>query len=235
MTGVALPWRGHHRTVVSRSGKGRCGLVTGLASLGAWDVVSWFTRRRRAVMARRAACRDALVAELRSRKRRCRPVAGLARRRCRHMGGGFAPRRRAVVAGRTATHDPRVVKCGAQERRRRLMAGLARLRRRDVTRRFAPRRRAVVARRTTTHDSRVVISVGHKQPIRRAHSMAGIARSSCRHVPGRLPRSLDTVVTSYTSTWNNSRMFEGRTSPANCPVATVTAHGRRNMSRRLAY
>jgi hypothetical protein len=100
--------------------------------------------------------------------------------------------------------------------------------------RLASRGRAVMARRTATHDSRVVISVGHKQPIRRAHSMAGIARSSCRHVPGRFPRSLDTVVTSYTSTWPNSRMFEGRTSPANRSVTTVAGHGRRNMSRRLA-
>ena len=65
--------------------------------------------------------------------------------------------------------------------------------------------------------------------------MAGVAGSSCRQVPSRLPLSLDTVVTSCTSTWPNSRMFEGRTNPANRPVATVAAHGRRNMRRRLAY
>jgi hypothetical protein len=118
MAGVALPWRGHHRTVVSRSGKGRCGLVTGLASRGDRDVVRWFAQRRRAVVAGRTASRNARVVELCSRKRRRRLMAGLAGLRRRDVTCRFAQRRRAVVAGRTATHDPRVVKCGAQECRR---------------------------------------------------------------------------------------------------------------------
>lgn len=65
--------------------------------------------------------------------------------------------------------------------------------------------------------------------------MAGIARSSCSEVPSRLPLSLDTVVTSCASAWHDSRMFEGRPRPAYRPMATVAAHGRRNMRRRLAY
>ena len=150
------------------------------------------------------------------------------------MGRRLPARRRPVMARRAPRRDSRVIECRARKRRRRSVAGLTGLRRRHMGRRLAPRRRPVMARRAAAHNSRVIISVGHKQPIRRAHSMAGIARSSCRHVPGRLPWSLDTVVTSCTSTWPNPRMLEGRTSPANRPVATVAAHGRRNMTRRLA-
>ena len=188
MAGVALPWRGHHRTVVSRSGKGRCGLVTGLASRGDRDVVRW-----------------------------------------------FAQRRRAVVTGRTATDDPRVTELCSRKRRRGSMARIAGLRRRHVTRRFTPRCRAVMAGGAgARHHTSVIVTCAGKYPIRRTHSMAGIARSSSSHVPSRLPRSLDTVVASSASTWPNSSMFEGRTSPANRPVATVAGHGRRNMGRRLA-
>ena len=150
------------------------------------------------------------------------------------MRGRLAPRRRPVMARGTARRDARVVKHGTRKRRRGPVARLARLRRWHMRGRLAPYCRSVMARGTARRDARVIISVGHKQPIRRAHSMAGIARSSCRHMPGRLPRSLDTVVASYTSTWPNSRMFEGRTSPANRPVATVTGHGCWNMCSRLA-
>jgi hypothetical protein len=155
--------------------------------------------------------------------------------RRRHMCRRLASRRRPVMARRAPRRDPRVVKRSPDKRRRGLMAGLARLRRRDVCRRLPPRRRPVMARRAPRRDPRMIISVGHKHPIRCAHSMAGIARSSCRQVPSRLPLSLDTVVTSCTGTWPNSRMFEGRARPANRPVATVAAHGRRNMRRGLAY
>ena len=235
MTGVTLSWRRHHPTVVSRSGKGRCGLVTSLASRGDRNVVRRFAQRRRAVMAGGASRRDPRMAELRSRKGRGRFVAQFARRRGRHMRGGLAPCRRPVMAGRTPRHDPRVIKRGPQERRGGLMAGLAGLRGRNVRGGLAPCRRPVMAGRTPRHDPRMIISVGHKHPIRCAHSMAGIARSSCRQVPGRLPLSLDTVVTSCTSTWPNSLMFEGCARPANRPMAAVTGHGRRNMSSRLPY
>jgi hypothetical protein len=168
-------------------------------------------------------------------KRRRRLMAGLAGLRRRHVRSRLAPRRRPVMARRAPAHDSRVVERGSQERRRRLMAGLAGLRRRHVRSRLAPRCRPVMARRTPRRDPRVVISIGHKLPIRRTHAMAGIARSSCSQVPGRLPLSLDTVVTSCTSTWTNSRMFEGCASPTNRPMATVTVHSRQNMTRRLAY
>ena len=208
--------------------------MTGLASRGGRDVVRRFAQRRRAVMARGTARRDPRVAELRSRKGRRRSVAQFAGRRRRDMRRCLAPCGRAVMTGRAPAHDPGMIKHGARKRRRGSVAGLTGLRRRHVRGRLAPCRRPVMARRAAAHNSRVIISVGHKQPIRRAHSMAGIARSSCRHVPGRFPWSLDTVVTSCTSTWPNPRMLEGRTGPANRPVATVAAHGRRNMTRRLA-
>jgi hypothetical protein len=162
-------------------------------------------------------------------------MARLAPERGRNVTRCLAQSRRPVMARRAPRHDPRVIKRRARKRRRRLMACLAGLRRRHVRGRFPPRRRPVMARRAPRRDPRVIISAGHKHPIRCAHSMAGIARSSCRHVHSRLPLSLDTVVTSCTSTWPNSRMFECRTNPANRPVATVTAHGRRNMTCRLAY
>ncbi len=149
--------------------------------------------------------------------------------------GHLAPRCRPVMAGRAARRDPRMVERRPRKGRRGSVAGLARLRRWDVRGHLAPRRRPVMTGRAARRDSRVIISVGHEQPIRRAHSMAGIARSSCRHVPGRLPWSLDTVVTSCTSTWPNPRMFEACSCPADSPVATVAGHGRWDMCRRLAY
>ena len=109
MTGVALPWRGHHRTVVSRSGKGRCGLVTGLASRGDRDVVRWFAQRRRAVVTGRTATHDPRVIERCPCKGRRRSVASLAARRRRYVRGCLTPRRCSVVAGRAPAHDPRMV------------------------------------------------------------------------------------------------------------------------------
>jgi hypothetical protein len=187
MTGVALPWRRHHRTVVSRSGKGRCRFVTSLASRGDRDVVRRFAQRRRPVMARG-----------------------------------------------TARHDPRVVEHSPGKRRRGLMARLAGLRRRDVRGGLASRRRPVMARGTARRDPCVIISVGHKHPIRRAHFVAGIARSRCRHVPSRFPPSLDTIVTSYTSACPNSHMFETRSRPSHGAMTAIASHCGLNMCSRLA-
>ena len=214
--------------------KRRRGSVAGLTGLRRRDVRGRLAPCRRPVMARRAPAHDPRVVKHGPQERGGRPVARLAGRRRRDMRGRLAARRRPVMARRAPRRDPRVIECRARKRRRRPVARLAGRRRRDVCRRLASRCRSVMARRAATHDPRMIISVGHKHPICRAHSMAGIARSSCRHVPGRLPWSLDTVVTSCTSTWPNPRMLEGRTGPANRPVATVAAHGRRNMTRRLA-
>ena len=90
MAGVALPWRGHHRTVVSRSGKGRCGLVTGLASRGDRDVVRWFAQRCRAVVTGRTATHDPRVIERGPDERRRRLMAGLAGLGRRNMGRRLA-------------------------------------------------------------------------------------------------------------------------------------------------
>jgi hypothetical protein len=109
MAGVALPRYRHHPTVVSRSGKGCCGLVTGLAGRGNRDVVRRFAQRCCPVMARRATRRDSCMTELCPRKRRRRPVAGLAGRGNRDVVRRFAQRCCPVMARRAATHDPRVI------------------------------------------------------------------------------------------------------------------------------
>jgi hypothetical protein len=234
MTGVALPWRRHHRTVVSRSGKGRCRFVTSLASRGDRDVVRRFAQRRRPVMARGTARRDPCVAELRPGKRRRGLMARLAGLRRRDVRGGLASRRRPVMARRTARRDPCVAELRPGKRRRGLMARLAGLRRRDVRGGLASRRRPVMARRAARRDPCVIISVGHKHPIRRAHFVAGIARSRCRHVPSRFPPSLDTIVTSYTSACPNSHMFETRSRPSHGAMTAIASHCGLNMCSRLA-
>jgi hypothetical protein len=127
-----------------------------------------------------------------------------------------------------------VVKRGAQERRGRLMARLAGLRGRDVRGRLAQRRSTVMTARAVGRDPRVVIPRGHKHPIRRAHSVAGIARSSCRHVPGRLPAGLHSVVTGYAGAGRDPLMCEGRSRPAHGAMATIAGHRGREMRRGLS-
>ena len=81
----------------------------------------------------------------------------------------------------------------------------------------------------------MVVARGHKHPIRRAHLVTGIARSSCRHVPRRFPTGLNPVMAGYAGAGCDPLMFESCPHPADRPMATVTGHGRRNMSNRLAY
>ena len=64
--------------------------------------------------------------------------------------------------------------------------------------------------------------------------MAGVARSSCQKVTGRLPPCLDAVVASCAGARHNPCVFESCPSPANRPMATVAAHGRWNVCAGLA-
>lgn len=80
----------------------------------------------------------------------------------------------------------------------------------------------------------MIESAAHEHPICRTHTVAGIARSGRRHVPGGLPPRLHPVVTSRTGTGCDSKMFKGGSSPSHCSMATVTGQGRRNMSGGLA-
>jgi len=80
----------------------------------------------------------------------------------------------------------------------------------------------------------VVVARRHKRPIRRAHSVAAVARSSCRHVTSRLPAGLNSVMAGHAGAGCDPLMFEGRSRPAHGAMATIASHCGRNMSSRLA-
>jgi len=167
---------------------------------------------------------------------RRRFVARLAPERGWEVGRRFAhnPRSSAAMTGRATRRDPRVTKRGPRKRGGGLMARLAGLRGRYVRRRFAQRRPAVMARGAAGRDPRVVIACGHKDPIRRAHSVAGIARSSCRHVPSRLPAGLDSVMAGRAGTGGHPHVFERCARPGHSSMATIAGHRGREMRRGLS-
>ncbi len=108
MTGVALPWRRRHRSVVSRSGKAGRVLMAHVARLRAWDVICRFPRctTRTVVAGGASPWRHARVIE-----RRRDPASGAV---ARITGGSrVGP---AFVAGRNAARDRGVVTIGARRR-----------------------------------------------------------------------------------------------------------------------
>ena len=222
-----------------RPAEGRRGLVTRLAGRGGREVGRRLAQRRRTVMTGRATRHDPGVTKRGPRKRRRGLVTCLARGGGRDVVRRLAhdPRISAAMTGRAADHYPRVIHRGARpEGRRRLVARLARLGRRDMRRDLAFRLGPVMAGGAgSRHHARVVVARGDKQPIRRAHSVAGIARKSCRYVPSRLPTGLNPIMAGHAGACPDPRMFEGCASPANRPMAAVAGHGRRNMSSWLAY
>jgi hypothetical protein len=140
------------------------------------------------------------------------------------------------MTGRTASRDPRMIHRGPRpESCRRFMARLARLGCRNVRRGLAFGLGAVMASGAARRDARVIISVGHKLPIRRAHSVARVTRSSCRHVPSRLSAGLNPVMTGPAGSRCDPLMCESSPRPTDRPMAGVTRHGRRHMCSRLAY
>jgi hypothetical protein len=176
-----------------------------------------------------------LVIELRPRKG-CRrfvaQFAGLCRRR---MVYRFAPCCRAVMATRTARHDPRVTELRPRKGRRRFVARIAGLGRRNMRRGLASRLGTVVAGGASSrHHARVVVARGNKQPIRHAHSVAGIARKSCRHMPSRLPAGLNPVVAGRAGTRGHPHVLERGARPGHSSMATIARHRSREMRRGLS-
>ena len=230
----------HDPRVIKRGAQERRGgLMTTLARGCSRDVGRRFGHDPRipAAMTGRTTGHDPRVIHRGARPEgRRRFVARLAPERGWEVGRRFAhnPRSSAAMTGRATRRDPRVTKRGPRKRGGGLMARLAGLRGRYVRRRFAQRRPAVMARGAAGRDPRVVIACGHKDPIRRAHSVAGIARSSCRHVPSRLPAGLDSVMAGRAGTGGHPHVFERCARPGHSSMATIAGHRGREMRRGLS-
>ena len=192
--------------------------------------------RRTHRMAGDATIGDASMIHRRTTEARGGLVATLAGRRGRDVLRrlGHDPRISATMTGRTPRRDPRVIHRGSRERGRGLMARLAPERGWNVIRRFAQGRPTVMAGGAAGRDPCVVIACGHKNPIRRTHSVAAVARGRSRHMPSRLPAGLHSVVTGYAGAGRDPLMCEGRSRPAHCAMATIAGHRGWEMRRGLS-
>ena len=217
----------HDLGMIHRTGGNRCPgcgrfFMTGLASIGAVNVVGIFSTGGYAVMTTNTVINKRRMIHDSTHCPALRVMAGVAFIRGGHMCWTFTGSNHPIMTTGTHTNNFRMIHCVGSHRdprgRSRLMAGITHIRCGDVIDALTGRNTTIVATLATAHDLRMIHSGIHRTPD--DHVVASLTQVGSVDMCLALTGGTDAIMTIDAGLPVNSTMIK----QGNLPIAGVMAH-----------